>query len=246
MHLVKNFLSNPLSSIKIDLIGVGGTGSYVLQGLAKLNLVHNELVLNSKGIEVNVYDPDIISKSNTVRQLFNEHEIGEGKAVTLVSNINRNYGFCWNAYEKEYNIIENKRTQVIILCPDSMKARKHIYNNLKIKKFRGQMNYGDGVYVVDFGNSYDYGQVFISFFPGNEKEKIEYGFPQDYLKTKDDKNEPSCSVAEALSKQKLFMNPTIANVGLELIFELLTKGQMIHKGVYVSLKSLSSKGVLWE
>ena len=62
MHLVKNFLSNPLSSIKIDLIGVGGTGSYVLQGLAKLNLVHNELVLNSKGIEVNVYDPDIISK----------------------------------------------------------------------------------------------------------------------------------------------------------------------------------------
>lgn len=247
MHLTKRFLSNPLSPIKIDLIGVGGTGSYVLQGLAKLNLVHNEVVMNSQGINVNVYDPDVISESNTVRQLYNEDEIGESKAKTIVSNINRNYGFDWNAYEDEYDVKKIKETQVIILCPDNMKVRKQVYDYVS-HKIKGQnINYGEGVYIVDFGNSYDYGQVYVSYVPGKnvKTETASYGFSKDYLKTKEDLNEPSCSIAEAISKQKLFMNPLLASHGLNLLDELLTKEQMIYKGIYVSLETLSSKSIQW-
>tara|TARA_B110000858_G_C17800109_1_gene474768 strand:+ start:2174 stop:2905 length:732 start_codon:yes stop_codon:yes gene_type:complete len=242
MHLIKSFLSNPLAPINIDLIGVGGTGSYVLQGLAKLSLVHKELVINSQGINVNVYDPDVISHSNTVRQLYNDNEIGESKAMTIVSNINRNYGFDWNAYEKKYDVKKIKETHIIILCPDNMKTRQDVYNNISNK-----VNYGEGVYIIDFGNSYDYGQVYVSYIPGNsfKKDKVQYGFPKNYLETKEDENEPSCSIAEAISKQKLFMNPLLASHGLNLLDELLTKEQMIYKGIYVSLETLSSKSIQW-
>jgi len=245
MHLIKSFLSNPLSPINIDLVGVGGTGSYVLQGLAKLNLVHKELVINSQGINVNVYDPDIISKSNTVRQLYNDNEIGESKAMTIVSNINRNYGFDWNAYEEEYDVKKVKETQIIILCPDNMKVRKQVYNYVEHKA--RLINHGEGIYIIDFGNSYNYGQIYVSYIPGInvKKEKANFGFAKSYLETKEDLNEPSCSIAEAISKQKLFMNPLLANHGLNLLDELLTKEQMIHKGIYVSLETLSSKSIQW-
>jgi PRTRC genetic system ThiF family protein len=247
MHLIKSFLSNPLSPINIDLIGVGGTGSYVLQGLAKLNLVHQEVVINSQGFKVNVYDPDIISESNTVRQLYNEYEIGENKAMTIVSNINRNYGFDWNAFEEKYDIKNAKETQIIILCPDNMKSRKKVYDYVAHKTKGQAINYGEGVYIIDFGNSYDYGQVYISYVPGKnvKKDVAQYGFPKGYLETKEDLEEPSCSVAEAISKQKLFMNPILANHGLNLLDELLTKDQMIHKGIYVSLETLASKSIHW-
>lgn len=247
MHLIKSFLSNPLSPINIDLVGVGGTGSYVLQGLAKLNLVHKELVINSQGINVNVYDPDVISKSNTVRQLYNDNEIGESKAMTIVSNINRNYGFDWNAFEEKYDVKKAKETQIIILCPDNMKVRKQVYDYLSYKIKEQNINYGEGIYVIDFGNSYNYGQVYVSYVPGKNvaTETPSYGFPKNYLETKEDLNEPSCSIAEAISKQKLFMNPLLANHGLNLLDELLTKEQMIHKGIYVSLETLTSKSIQW-
>jgi len=247
MHLIKSFLSNPLAPINIDLIGVGGTGSYVLQGLAKLSLVHKELVINSQGINVNVYDPDVISHSNTVRQLYNDNEIGESKAMTIVSNINRNYGFDWNAFEEKYDVKKIKDTQVIILCPDNMIVRRKVYDYIS-HKIKGQLiNHGEGVYIIDFGNSYDYGQVYVSYIPGkNVKKDIpQYGFPKNYLETKEDLNEPSCSIAEAISKQKLFMNPLLASHGLNLLDELLTKEQMTHKGIYVSLETLTSKSIQW-
>jgi PRTRC genetic system ThiF family protein len=247
MHLIKSFLSNPLSPIYIDLIGVGGTGSYVLQGLAKLNLVHKEVVMNSQGIKVNVFDPDVISSSNTVRQLFREEEIGESKAMTIVGNINRNYGFSWNAFEEKYDVRKIKDTQVIILCPDNMEVRRKVYDYVAHKIKGQEINHGEGVYIIDFGNSYDYGQVYVSYVPGkNVKKDIpQYGFPKGYLETKEDLNEPSCSIAEAISKQKLFMNPLLANHGLNLLDELLTKEQMIYHGVYVSLETLASKSINW-
>ena len=101
--------------------------------------------------------------------------------------------------------------------------------------------------VSEFGNSYDYGQVYVTYVPGkNVKKDIpQYGFSKGYLETKEDLNEPTCSIAEAISKQKLFMNPLLANHGLNLLDELLTKEQMIYHVVYVSLETLASKSINW-
>jgi hypothetical protein len=41
------------------------------------------------------------------------------------------------------------------------------------------------------------------------------------------------------------MNPLLASHGLNLLDELLTKEQMTHKGIYVSLETLTSKSIQW-
>jgi hypothetical protein len=43
------------------------------------------------------------------------------------------------------------------------------------------------------------------------------------LEAQDDSNEPSCSLAEALEKQDLFINSTLANMAASLLWNLLGK-----------------------
>ncbi len=38
MHFVHNYLINPTNPIKVNVIGAGGTGSYMILELSKLNL----------------------------------------------------------------------------------------------------------------------------------------------------------------------------------------------------------------
>lgn len=237
MHLIKNFISNPLNPIRISLIGCGGTGSYVLEGLAKLNIAHQEFVINSKGLEVTVYDPDTVTETNIARQQFYPNELGDNKAIAKVTEINRKYGYGWKAKPKLFESLGDY-VDVIIICVDNMDARRKIYSFAK--HYNG--NFGVGIYVVDFGNGYDYGQVFLSYFSRHENFE---GFPQGYLDTQDDENEPSCSLQEALSKQKMFVNPVMASYGLDLIYDLLLKSMIKTKGVYVSLENYKSSSVEW-
>ena len=48
---------------------------------------------------------------------------------------------------------------------------------------------------------------------------------------------PSCSLAEALEKQSLFVNRGVALYALNLLFELFRYGGLSHHGVFVNLKN---------
>lgn len=241
MHIVNPTISNPTERIKIAVIGAGGTGSYVLQGLAKINLALPELIHGSKGISVDVWDDDRVSPSNIVRQLYREDEIGLYKSSVLVRNINRYYGYNWEAKTKRFD--ENdKNYHIFLICVDSMKSRREIYRMIKNSKL-----YYDEVYILDFGNEKDFGQVILSSyikpaFPDEVKFNLE--LPEDYLMTEDEEDEPSCSIAQSLGRQKMFINPIIANLGLDLLYDLLTKPYINKTQLYINLnngKMLSKK-----
>jgi hypothetical protein len=47
---------------------------------------------------------------------------------------------------------------------------------------------------------------------------------------------PSCSMAEALAKQDLFINSTLAQIGASLLWQLFREGMISNRGFFLNLK----------
>lgn len=235
-HVVKSFISAPNEEIRVAVIGAGGTGSYVMQSLAKMNLAVKELVAGSKGIHVTCYDDDLISESNVVRQLYSKSDINDPKAEILTQRINQFYNYDWDyivgKFEERHGNA-NDDFHIVCVCVDSMESRKKIYKNLE-----NSNTYSDGTYCFDFGNGKNFGQIIMKVY---DRQKTEIDFPDWFWKTKDNNTEPSCSIAQSLQKQSMFINPIIANYGCQLIFDLLTSTTITKKGLFINLDNYNVK-----
>jgi PRTRC genetic system ThiF family protein len=92
-----------------------------------------------------------------------------------------------------------------------------------------------GLYYLDCGNSADFGQVLIGDgkqlpYPWQTcPELIDTSIPED--------NTPSCSLAEALGSQELFINQAVATCALQLLWSLFRHGGLDHRGYYINLKT---------
>ena len=219
-HVVKNLHRGTVS---IALIGVGGTGSLVLSGLVRLN--HAIRQLGHPGIEVNVYDPDFVSESNIGRQLFTSDEIGQNKAQCLVDRYNLGFALDWNAYPRKYNL-NNYQNRILISCVDSKASRKEIAGTIQGKT---------GVYLIDSGNDGNFGQVLIG--NGSKELPMPYKVQPDLVKGKEIRNAPSCSLAEALSYQDLFVNQWMATAILQLVWQMFRHGELTYRGFYINLET---------
>lgn len=107
-------------------------------------------------------------------------------------------------------------------------------------------------YWLDFGNTKFSGQGLLSTIgkieqPTSKKFKTfntlpsvieEYGEIMQSSEKKDDT--PSCSLAESLLKQDLFINSTIAQLGATLLWNLLKDGMTEHRGFFLNLKNFKS------
>lgn len=87
VHFTDNYLLNPTNPITVNLIGAGGTGSKVLTALMEMN--HSLVELEHAGLQVRLWDDDIITTANLGRQRFAECETGLYKSVALVNRCNR-------------------------------------------------------------------------------------------------------------------------------------------------------------
>ncbi len=106
---------------------------------------------------------------------------------------------------------------------------------------------------MDFGNSHKTGQVVLGTLskikqPESKMKTFDQlpnvldEFPE--LNTIGDLDEaPSCSIAQALGKQDLFINSTLAQVGCALLWKLLTGLRITDRGAYVNLENLSVRGI---
>lgn len=64
------------------------------------------------------------------------------------------------------------------------------------------------------------------------------------MQESDDKDDaPSCSLAEALTKQDLYINSTLANMGASLLWKLLREGMTEYKGFFMNLKDFRTTPV---
>ena len=234
MHKTHSYLLNPEHLITVALIGCGGTGSQVLTCLARLN---DALIgIGHTGIHVTVYDGDDVDETNIGRQLYSSVDIGQNKASVSVSRVNRYFGLDWDAVPTNRSLVNKINTNITITCVDSIKTRKGIASlfHLNEKLNNEQKPY----YWLDFGNDLKTGQVVLGSLHGKKMKTVTERFPQ-LLKMRDKKSQPSCSIAQALGKQDLFINSTLAQLGMNLLWKLFREGGVKYGGLYLNLDSLT-------
>jgi len=249
-HFTAPELLNPTNPIAVCLIGAGGTGSQVLTGLARMS--HSLQQLGHAGFQVSLWDDDVITDANRGRQLFAECEVGLSKSAALITRTNRFFGTSWTAIEKTFTAdTATGRSAFYISCVDTAAARFEIAQvlcELNLNTSRSDTPR----YWMDFGNGKDTGQVILSTIgnikqPNSEKFQPVGSLPQvteefaELLWQGDAEDLPSCSLAEALEKQDLFINSVLAQMGCSLLWQLLRQGLTTERGFFLNLNNFRSQ-----
>ncbi|MES2062542.1 MAG: PRTRC system ThiF family protein [Bacteroidota bacterium] len=252
VHIIDNYFINPTNPITVNVIGAGGTGSNVITALA--NIHQSLLALDHPGLSVNLFDNDTVSTANLGRQQFTTAEIGLPKAVALINKENRRIGSNWKAINKRYDreLIETTEgrydANLTITCVDTVSARMEIADILKKQSAKQKATYVKPMYWMDFGNSQFTGQVILSTVgnikqPNSKKFRTVESLPfitdefRDLLiRSENEDDTPSCSLAEALEKQDLFINASLAKMGSSLLWSMFRNGMVEVRGFFLNLK----------
>ena len=257
IHFTDPYLISPTNPITVNLIGAGGTGSKVLTSLMEMN--HSLVSLGHAGLSVRLWDNDIITNANLGRQRFAPSEVGLYKSVALINRANRFSGTNWKAESVKFErdnfekLPSNAKATIYITCTDSVKSRFDIADILKNSNQRHHRD--DPKYWMDFGNSQHTGQVILSTVgditqPKSEKFETveslpfvteEFGELLNQSEALDDT--PSCSLAEALEKQDLFINSALAQMGCSLLWNLFREGMTANRGFFLNLKDFRSQPI---
>lgn len=241
IHYTDNYLLNPTHPVTIDLIGIGGTGSHVLASLARMNQALR--TLGHAGLHVKAFDDDEVTPSNIGRQLFYSSDIGLNKALVSVTRINRAFGYDWEASPQRY---AGSSANITISCVDTVQSRIEIAQ--QIKKSNGNHIY-KSKYWLDFGNTTDSGQVVLGTIGDIEQPKSKKYRTVKKLKTVTEMfdlsqiNEkelgPSCSLAQAIERQDLYINSTLCQAGCSLLWKLFRNGMIDSQGLWLNLNTLT-------
>lgn len=244
VHYTEKYLLDPTHPITISLIGAGGTGSQVLTSLGRIN--HALLALGHPGLYVSAYDNDDVSEANIGRQLFSESDIGLNKANVLITRMNRFFGTDWKCIPKLYGNGQEEPENIIISCVDSVKSRLQISKAIDGKS---GIDYQRRLYWLDFGNGTNFGQVVLGTLaeiqqPKSEKYEVISNLKTvtelfDFSIVNEKDSGPSCSLAEALRKQDLFINSTLSQLGCALLWKLITNGMIDYQGIYLNLDTMN-------
>ena len=219
--------------IRILVVGCGGNGSAIVSGLPYL---HQALLAfgHPGGLAVTLIDPDTISETNCVRQPFCRTEIGLPKAIVLAHRINLLWGLNWQGMQATIQQLK-KGTDVdfVIGCVDTRKARRAIDKwalNSRV------------LYWLDLGNKASSGQFVLGQPTNSANRKKRHRLPTvaelypEILKSgeKED-DQPSCSAAEALTRQQPFINQNLAHQALGMLTQLLRHGAVSYQGGFCNL-----------
>ncbi|WP_158828982.1 PRTRC system ThiF family protein [Mucilaginibacter lacusdianchii] len=260
VHFTDYYLLNPTNPVTVHLIGAGGTGSQMLTCLARMH--QGMLALDYPGLQVTVFDDDTVSPANLGRQLFAQSEIGMNKGVALITRLNRFFGTNWKAVPRRFDALtlsglkDEGAANLYVSCVDTAAARFAIAGILGEYKDRHSYQRNRPLYWMDLGNSKTTGQVLLSTIgeltqPPSQRHQPCGHLPfvtetfKALLENADAKNDtPSCSLAEALTKQDLFINSTLANMGASLLWLLFREGILYNRGFFLNLHDFRAMPIL--
>ncbi len=258
IHFTDNTLINPTNPVAVNVIGAGGTGSKVITALMEMN--HSLMELGHAGLFVRLWDDDVISSANLGRQRFAECETGLYKSVAIINRVNRWAGTNWKAEARKFEkdsldkLPDNAGAAIYISCVDTVTARfaiAEILNRLSNKN----TYINRPRYWLDVGNSQHTGQVILSTIgsigqPVSEKYETVESLPfvteefGDLLKQSEQQDDtPSCSLAEALEKQDLYINASLVQMGCSLLWSLFRNGMTPYRGFFHNLKDFTTHPV---
>lgn len=243
---MKHYLHPALANkaVKILLVGGGGSGSRMLENL--MNLHRAMLALGHPyGLDVTLLDDDRVSPANVGRQAFYPTDVGSYKAITLINRANMAMGDTrWSA---AVGRLTTKATGIgsfdmVIGAVDNRAARLAILRCL-------ERTSGGKRYYLDLGNMSSSGQVVLGEVTGGKRKTddewrlphIGEMFPEliDRTLDREDDDTPSCSLAEALEKQSLYVNPAVSVFASNLLWQLFTAGEIENHGAFINLDRMT-------
>ena len=242
VHFTDAYLLNPQHEITVALIGVGGTGSQALTCLGRMDAALK--TLGHSGLFITAYDPDMVTPANRGRQLFTENDTGLNKAACLMTRINRFFGTDWDSVAATYS---GQPANMAITCTDNIASRLYVQEVFQKMQDRYVHPYEKFIYWLDFGNTRTTGQAVLGSLkikqPVSEKFMTVSRLPTvtelfDYTDMDEKESGPSCSLAEALQKQDLFINSTLAQLGCGLLWKLFREGMTENQGIFLNLDTL--------
>jgi PRTRC genetic system ThiF family protein len=225
------------NAIQIDVIGCGGTGSSMLDELFRM---HSLLVrLDHPGLVVTAWDGDTVTEANVGRQRFWPCDIGWNKAELLINRYNSFGDTQWYWHNRMLTAEDAKalRPDVLITCVDTPTVRVMV-GEVGRKRTRT-----DALWL-DTGNDANSGQVVLGHWSKEPatKDQISLRLPNVLdlypgLKNQKDGEGPSCSVAEAISRQDFGINQRVAGEASGLLWRLVRHGQIDRHGSFIYQES---------
>ncbi|MFC6100829.1 PRTRC system ThiF family protein [Olivibacter domesticus] len=252
VHYAAPYLLNPTNAIIVNLIGAGGTGSNMISALARLN--YTLVALDHPGLHLRLWDDDVVTPANIGRQLFAPCEVGLQKSVALINRVNRFFGTDWSAIPERYThglrgeAKKAATANITISCVDTPQARFEIADILKEQAGHNPYSADKPYYWMDCGNARYTGQVLLStldpipqpssrkYDPVDTLPRITDEYKAQLLAQKNN-HQPSCSMAEALRKQSLYVNSTLTQLAGSLLEQLFTQGYTPYRGFFFNLKT---------
>ena len=228
-YIPENIIKNNHKT-KVCLIGCGGTGSNLLPEISALSL--NLIELGQLGLDISVYDFDIVEQSNIGRQKFYQSDLGRNKAEVLASRINRSYGDNIKAYDKKILVTDISDFDIIITAVDNVSTRKLIHKTF----YETFTNQAFKIWI-DIGNGKFSGQI-ITAINGNENTPTCVDLFPDM---KDTESEPSCSTRQSLRKQNFTINKFMAIFTAQILSDIFINRQLDYSQLYVNFKSMKIK-----
>lgn len=220
--------------VTVWLLGAGGTGSELLDGLARLHAALLALG-HPGGLQVTVWDGDLVSTANLGRQRFWPVDVGYPKATVLVQRLNLFAGLAWEdrpvAFQPE-SAAFRPWPDLLITCVDRAAVRAAL----------GQA--GASAWTaclwLDCGNGAFDGQVILGHLSRRAATPLRlpsvYDFYGPALAGADDRDDaPSCGLAAALGQQSLVINRIVADAALALLYELFRNGGLERHGQWIDL-----------
>lgn len=224
---------------RIHLAGVGGSGSALLVHLARIHLALK--ALDKPGLMVTAWDPDRIEQSNLVRQRFFASDLGRFKSEVLITRLNLAYPLNWQARTQALSESEYLQGELLIGCVDSAASRRALV---------GCFSRSRVPYSLDLGNRSCTGQYLLGERPPESRRRGAKTLPLAWkvfpeLLEDDSLSDtlPSCSSREALERQNLFVNETVALGAAELLWTLITEGAVSRAGAKINSRGVTGAAI---
>lgn len=162
------FESYKLNSIKIVLIGTGGTGGHVVPQLVRL--IYS--LQNKKNISLTIADGDTVEPKNLLRQHFIEKDLGKNKAQVLAERYSRAFGINVGFSDEYIRKPEDINTlfrytgwgkKILVVCGDNHTLRQVAHEWFMNNQYHvGSYGYYEVIYI-DSGNEEFDGQVVMGY-----------------------------------------------------------------------------------
>ncbi|WP_020504314.1 PRTRC system ThiF family protein [Lamprocystis purpurea] len=224
-------------TIRVVLAGAGGSGSEMLDGLARIDRAIR--ALGHPGLRMSVYDPDTVSETNTVRQRFWPADVGQNKAELLMHRYGTFGGLAGRGFASPVTadlLAASGGFDLLVTCVDKAAVRAQIGAFDWMAKgwpFREAL-------WLDLGNGARSGQVVLGHLTGwqgipERLPNVLDLFPElRDAERLDADDAPSCSAAEALAAQDLFINRWVAVAACDLLWQLVRRGRISANGFFIN------------